>query len=415
MTTVKLPQYMWHQPREIELNLPDSWQVTVNNIAGYDKPAMKPDEIRAAIASPIGMPPLREIAKGKNEVAILFDDMTRCTRTYEIVPFVLEELAQAGIADDRIRFVAAVANHHAMDRQSMVKKLGEDIVARFPVYNHCPFINCTYIGTSSYGTRASINSEVMHCDLKIAIGMVVPHPSYGFGGGAKLMVPGVASYDTVTAHHGETHEVWKGERKKKGLPLMGVAENPINADAREIAGLAGLDMLIDSITNKWGETVAVFAGALEPTYAAAVKEAQSHYLAANARDNDIVIANNFTKASEFNIAIGGSLHAVNPEGGDFVIIAHSPTGQVIHYLYGIFGKTISGSVDHRIEVAPHIKNFIIYTDYPEAKILMRFFNPDKVLLTDDWTKVIHRLEESHGASAKVVVYPNAAIQYLASE
>ncbi|MEE8419275.1 MAG: lactate racemase domain-containing protein, partial [Dehalococcoidales bacterium] len=119
MTTVKLPQYSWDEPREMEYPLPDGWQVTVNNFTGSDRPAAQAEAIRAAVTSPIGMPPLREAARGKKEVVILFDDMTRSTRASRIVPFVLEELAEAGITDDRIRFIAAVANHMALDRTSL--------------------------------------------------------------------------------------------------------------------------------------------------------------------------------------------------------------------------------------------------------------------------------------------------------
>ncbi len=309
---VKLPQYLWYESKEVEFPLPDSWQVTVHNIAGYNRPAIKASEIRAAISSPTGMPPLREMAKDKNEVVIIFDDLTRSTRVYEIVPFILEELAEAGVTDDRIRFIAAVANHQAMDRISMVKKLGEDVIARFPVYNHCPFLNCTYIGTSSYGTKAYINSEVMHCDLKIGIGQVVPHPLYGLSGGGKIIIPGVASYETVVGHHGETHRTWTAERRKLGLPLTGVVDDsPVNADAQEIARMAGLDMVVNCIVNLWGETAAIFAGALEPTYKAATKEAQSHYVATSTRDNDIVIANAYDKAAEYNMAMANALPAVN--------------------------------------------------------------------------------------------------------
>ena len=91
---VKLPQYSWYDQKEVEYPLPDNWQVTVHNIAGYDRPAMKPDEIKAAVTSPIGMPPLRELAKDRKEAVIIFDDLTRSTRVYEIVPFVLAELAE---------------------------------------------------------------------------------------------------------------------------------------------------------------------------------------------------------------------------------------------------------------------------------------------------------------------------------
>src|SRR4030042_1538824 len=80
--------------------------------------------------APPRMPPLREYAKGKKEVAILFDDLTRSTRVFEIIPYILEELAEAGIQDDQVRFIAAIANHQALDRASMVKKLGEAMVRR---------------------------------------------------------------------------------------------------------------------------------------------------------------------------------------------------------------------------------------------------------------------------------------------
>ena len=93
MSSVKLPQYSWFNPREVEYRLPDDWQVTVHNIAGYDKPTLTPEEIKKAVISPTGMPPLREYARGKKDVVILFDDLTRSTRAFEIVPYILEELA----------------------------------------------------------------------------------------------------------------------------------------------------------------------------------------------------------------------------------------------------------------------------------------------------------------------------------
>src|SRR3972149_5037252 len=328
MSSVKLPQYIWHNQKDVEYPLPDSWKTTVHNIAGHNNPALKLAGIKKAIASPIGMPPLRELAKGKKQVVIIFDDMTRGTRAYEIVPAVLEELHAAGITDNQIRFIAAVANHQALDRSAMAKKLGEDIVARFPVFNHTSFIHCSYIGTSSYGTKVSINDEVMRCDLKIAIGSVVPHPQYGFGGGAKIILPGVAAYETVKQHHQVTHAVWSAEQRKKGVQIRGtVKDNPSNADAREAAKMVGLDMLIDCLLNGKGETTDVFAGALEPAYQAAVKEAECQYLAENTADNDIVIANAFIKASEYTMA-AAAMPAVNPKGGSIVFIANSPTGEV---------------------------------------------------------------------------------------
>ena len=156
-------------------------------MTGYNRVAMKPDEIKTALRQPIGTPPIRELAKGKEEVVIIVDDTTRGTKSATIVPFVLEELAEAGITDEHIRFIIGYGMHGALDREHMVKKLGEEVVARFPVYNHNPFAGCSFVGTTStYKTDVYLNDEVLGCDLKIAIGSVVPHSMSGFSGGGKI-------------------------------------------------------------------------------------------------------------------------------------------------------------------------------------------------------------------------------------
>jgi nickel-dependent lactate racemase len=407
---IKLPQYIWFESREVPFEFPDTWRVTVHNITGYNRPAMRPAEIKAAISSPTGMLPLREFARNKKEVVILFDDMTRCTQTEEMAVFVLEELAAAGIKKENIRFIAAVANHHAMTRIDMVKKLGEDIVRRFPVYNHCPFLNCKDIGVTCYGTKVSVNTEVMYCDLKIAIGQIIPHPIYGISGGAKMIMPGVSSYESVMQHHGPSHQVWRDDRMSHGLPASDVIDgNPWHADALEIAKMAGLDMVVNALINRMGETVAVFAGSLEKAYPEAVKAARTHYIAANTMDSDIVIANNFVKASEFNLPIGAAARAVRKEGGSVVVVDNYPDGQVIHYLFDNFGKSIGGTLFKPMVFPPNIRP-IIYMEYPEAKLMGRFEKPEDIVITDKWEEVIGTLEKRHGRSPKVAIYPNSDTQ-----
>ena len=118
-----------------------------------------------------------------------------------LVPHVLEELAAAGIKDKQIRFIAACGCHGAMNRMDFERKLGKKVLKRFPVYNHAPYDNCVYAGTTKRGTKLYINAEVMKCDLKIGIGSIVPHIMAGFGGGSKLVLPGVAAYETIVALH----------------------------------------------------------------------------------------------------------------------------------------------------------------------------------------------------------------------
>ena len=129
--TVRVPELCWEGVCDLEMTFPSQWQVEVVNMAGYRAPALSPDEITRLICSPLGIPRLSTLARGKKQVAIIFDDMTRATRTWQIVPVVLDELARAGIKDSDIRFIGATGSHGAMDRFDYVKKLGEDVLHRF--------------------------------------------------------------------------------------------------------------------------------------------------------------------------------------------------------------------------------------------------------------------------------------------
>ena len=394
---IKVPQLPWHGPKNLELPMPDGWQVEVCNIAGYNRPAMNSKQIKVSVTNPIGMPRLKEFARGKMEAVIIFDDIARVTRVGEIVPFVLEELAEAGIPDSRIRFIAAVANHGAMDRVGFAKKLGESTLARFPVYNHNPHDNCTYVGTTSRGTKLFVNAEVMHCDLKIAISTVTPHPAVVFGGGGKMILPGVASIESVETNH--------------ALPRGDYETNSMRLDMEEIAKLAGLDFVIECIANTWGDTVAIFAGAEPAAHEAAVREARGHYLCTRAENKDIVIANAYAKVTESVIGLKTAV-SLTPKGGSLVIISNSPEGQVVHYLGGVWGRKIGARKKIRFPFPPNVHNLIVYTEYPDLAGLGFIEPSDKILQMSHCNDVIQKLQGLHGDNATVAVYPNADILHF---
>ena len=380
---------------------------------GWDRQALSPEEIENAITSPIGTAPLRELARGKNEVVIIFDDMTRVTRAGEIVPFVLEELSEAGIPEDKIRFVCALGCHGALNRIDFTKKLGEEVVARFPVYNHNPFDRCTYVGTTrTYGTKLSINAEVMKCDLKVAIGLVAPHPATGFGGGGKIILPGVASFESAKHNH---LCAMKDAFSHQENPVIGMGifdSNPMRLDCEEAATLAGLDVLINCEVNMWGETVALFAGDFKAAYAEAVNEAKKHYYTPPAQGEQIVIANTFTKANEgIAVGLGTAFKAVPLQGGDVVLIANAPDGQVTHYLLGTFCYAPSGEMSFQVRVPSHINRVFIFSEYPDVAGQNYIEKSDKVFFTNNWDDILGMIQASNNGMQKVGVYPSADIQY----
>ncbi|MFH1646550.1 MAG: lactate racemase domain-containing protein, partial [Chloroflexota bacterium] len=264
-------------------------------------------------------------------------------------------------------------------------------------------------GTTTSGTKVLINAEVMRCDLKIAIGSIVPHIMAGFGGGGKILLPGVAAYETIAALHRPREGKFSGTVSSMGA----IDDNPLRRDIDETAALAGLDIKIDAIVNSRGETVAVYAGRPAEAFAAGLEDARKHYLTPAARDKDIVIANTFAKANEAVSGLLIAFSAVSPEGGDVVLMANAPEGQVTHYLVGPFGRTIGGLYPLRVKPPENVRRLIIYTEYPELSSLGYLEDTDRIVTANKWRDVLRLLREGHGDGASVAVYPNADIQYCA--
>jgi lactate racemase len=407
MNTFTLPQLAWHGVKNMDITLPESWYAQAYNMAGFNKPHLTSAQINKTIVSPIGMAPLREYARGKKEVVILFDDMARVTRAAEIIPHVVAELKAAGTKDKQVRFICASGCHGALNRNDFVKKLGEDVLRRFPVYNHNPFDNCIYVGKTSAGTKISLNTEVMKCDLKIGIGSIVPHIMAGFGGGSKIILPGVAAYETALALHSPR----KGNFSNTVTGMGALEDNPRRRDIDEAAKIAGLDMKIDALVNMWGETGVLFAGTPQEEYAAALAAAKKHYLTPAAQNMDIAIANSFAKASEAVSGLMIAFPSIKKEGGDMVLIANAPDGQASHYLMGPFGNTTAGKLQLQMKIPDNINRLIIYNEYPEVASGRYLEESDKVIMMENWQEVMALLQKDHGPGTKVAVYPNADIQY----
>ena len=421
MKTINLPQLVQQGVRNLELQFPDGWDVQVSNMDGYDRPAATTDHIRTVLHKPLGTPTIRELAQGKKEVAIIFDDYTRGCKWNDIATVILEDLAAAGIPDENIRFICSLGAHGTANRTDFVRKLGEDIVSRYMVINHNAFTDCKEVGTTkNWGTKIEANGELMHCDLKIALGVTLPHPIAGFGGGTKAILPGVVSYQTIVDNHANSFKAafaaMKESQEKGTPPTIGLAvygdSHPVTDDSDEAAEMVGLDFVVNTLVNLQGEHCFVYAGHYHEVHMAAIKEGKSHYATPFVKDADIVIANAFYKANENMIALFSTPNSLKHEGGDFVLVNNCPEGQTTHYYAGAWGKFSRGVGATPSQLAPFVNHCILYNEYKFPGSFWPIEPAEKLRQMDKWEDVIDQLRQWHGDQAKVVVYPNAVIQYI---
>jgi nickel-dependent lactate racemase len=410
MTTMTVPSLHWYGDDDLTIRFPGEWAVRRYPMAGNDSPPLTDDDIRSTLRHPIESKPLDELARGRREVAIVVDDMTRPTKAYQLIPPVLEELRKGGITRDHVRFIVGLGAHGACNRIDFAKKLGEAVVAGYPVYNHNPFGNLTELGLTSRGTPVSINSEFMDCDLKIGIGLVVPHPQAGFGGGAKIVLPGVASLDTIVHNHGEIGGFTGATSHPAPTAGWGkIRGNVLRLDMEETARMAGLDVKIDAVINGAGQTTALFMGDFVAEHTAALTVAQTVYATERPADPDIVVANTYAKSNESSLAMWLASQTVR-RGGTVVLIANAPDGQVSHYIYGKFGRDIGGKLYTGKPRFPHVGRLIVYSPYVVRDPFLQIADPETITWLTTWEEVLEELRNHHPERPRVAVFPNTEIQ-----
>ncbi|MBN1572448.1 MAG: DUF2088 domain-containing protein [Deltaproteobacteria bacterium] len=406
---IGLGELIWYGNRTVEIELPNDWDVTLHPMRGAAERPMTASEMEERIKAPIGSARLRDIARGKKSAVIIFDDITRPTRVYEIAPIVIKELTAGGIDEEEITFVCALGNHGAHTSHEFRKKLGAGILERFRVFNHNAYENCVYVGETKRGTRLMVNREVMEADVRIGIGCVTAHANVGFSGGGKILLPGVSHIDSAAHYHIEIHDT-----APETTGLGNFDKNVMRMEIEEAAAMARLDFKVDAVVNGRGETTALFAGDFLAEHAEAVRLAKGVYALDPAPEGrEVVIANAFAKANEMFIALRLGEMALGRSSGTVMVIANAPEGQVPHYFQRSFGRDYGGrhypigGIGENIDV-------VVVAPYLDKNFADWVRNPEVITWAKSWDEAMEHLKGRFGPGTRAGVIPNATISYIES-
>ena len=279
--------------------------------------------ISEAISNPIGCRPLHELVRPGMKVVIVADDITRATPRDKIIPILLDELNRAGVPDKDVTVVIALGTHRYMTDDEILRCFGEEVVRRVKVVNHewMDRSKLVYVGTTKSGTPVYVNKLVYEADFVIGVGSIIPHLFAGYGGGAKIIQPGVCSEET-TAY---THLLAALEDP---LKLLGDPENVVRKEMEEVADVVGLDFIVNVVFNGRGEVVKVVAGDMRKAFREGVKVAEKIYKREIPELADIVIVNTYPAVIDYWQSIKGFIHAQLgvKEGGTVILYTDCPDG-----------------------------------------------------------------------------------------
>jgi nickel-dependent lactate racemase len=223
------------------------------------------DMLFGELLHPNDGPPLKDLASRAQKIAIIVDDLTRLTPVAELLKILLPYLEENGCSRKNITVVIALGTHAPLSKKHLETKLGASILTTCAVVQHNAWQSDLVPVSIQNGERVvRINPAVAYADLRIGISSILPHPMAGFGGGPKILMPGVVDFESIREHH-VTNVLHP-------LSRVGIIKgNPFHEEIIRTARGIGLQFSINCIYNTKGRIVRIIAGDLESSFSKAVE------------------------------------------------------------------------------------------------------------------------------------------------
>jgi nickel-dependent lactate racemase len=249
----------------------DSYPKPVNDIE---------QELSRALKRPVHSLPLEKRIPPEGTISILVSDMTRGSAVGQVLRSLLAYLEEHGVGPDRAEIIIATGMHRELKRSELKAHLGAEIFSRWQVLQHDAENRDLMIevGTTASGTRCLFNERVVGAGLVIILGTLSFHYFAGFGGGRKLVLPGVAGEKTILANH--RLSLAKNDRQTlaDGCRPGNLEGNPVHEDMLEGARLLPAPLFAVNIVQGGGGGVAFLnAGDIELSHLAACTAYSEHF------------------------------------------------------------------------------------------------------------------------------------------
>lgn len=309
------------------LDVPDENVTAEIGMTDFTARANPWSAITAALEAPIGCAPLSEMLRPGSTVALLTGD--RFTDQMlgpwgGLGPRLLDHLNRLGIRDEDVTLVYAPGSHLCPHWR---ERLGPALLDRVRAICHNCYDeeNLVYLGITSRGTPLWVNRAVVEADFRLAIGEISPNVHGGWCGGAKIILPGVAGWDTIVQnHYGVVHPI----------NTLGLADgNPMRLDMEEAAGMlsraSGPIFKVDVLVDSQARIVSVYAGDPVAAHRSALERRARQIWMTRTRPADIYVlypgqGSERHLSSSFFIRIEGA--EVGTKESGIIILALSAAG-----------------------------------------------------------------------------------------
>lgn len=375
-----------------------------------------------AISSPINSPVFPEAVKGGKTIAIVVPDITRPAGISFLLPLIIDELNSIGYTDEQITIFFALGIHRAQTEEEHRELLGGETFQRVRHIDHNAtaepqsFIN---LGTTSAGTPVLINRSLLEHDRIILLGSITYHYFAGFSGGRKLIIPGMASYETCRANHLLVLD--EHGNRRTGVSPGNLNTNPVHLDMIEATELIAPHFCFNVIMDEHLRIKNIIAGHWLSSHLNACEVFLKTYSCEVSSRFDVVVisAGGFPKDINFiqaHKALEMAFTVVRP-GGTIVLIAECPDGighpEFINWLdfsslnelvsalrqnYQIYGQTAYATLWKASKA-----DILLYSKLPEATVRKL-----RMLPINSLSEAVNFIRQKHPADSRIAIMPYGA-------
>ena len=384
--------------------------------------------LQQALRAPIGAPPLHSLVKPGNRVVIVHTDITRATPNDRILPVILAELEEAGIARQDITLLNALGTHRPQTDAELRGMLGDFVVDNYRCLQHDAFddSNLVYLGHTSNNHAVRINRCFYEADVKILTGFIEPHFFAGFSGGPKGVLPSIAGSESVFTNHGlamiaHPKATWANTQ-----------DNPIWEEMRAAALMAQPTFLLNVTLNAARQITGVFAGDMLQAHAAGCAFVRQNAMTPVAEPYDIVVTTNSGYPLDQNlyqcvkgmsaarqivrkggtIIMAGACQDGLPDHGKYAALLReggSPQGVLDLIARPGFSEQDQWQVQIQAQLQLHAAIQVYSDGLSDSQITRALFTPCR-----DITDTVARLQARYGPQTRICAMPEGpqTIAYL---
>ncbi len=248
-------------------------------------------ELLRVIETPTDSQPFSQRVSEVDSIAIVVNSIDNPSTIEELLHSLLNSVETFSFNPDNVSIFYPVTSSERMSKTEVDNLLGNPESRGHLLILHNPTNNSSLklVGeTPSHSTPVHVNEGYLCADMKIGLGEIRPDVFYGATGGRMSVIPSVSGKRTINRN--------AKLRITKDIGQFNL-ETPSCVDMMEISQLAGLDFIINSVSDWNGNLAHIVAGDSDTSWMSGVESAKRLAKAEFSRRADIAI-----------VSAGGSPH-----------------------------------------------------------------------------------------------------------